>query len=120
MLAALVYPVVSMTAPLAHADSRERLIGKQASAALERAHSPQYNVPKDAPPCFLLHAEDDPSVPVGNSIELHAALRAQGISVEMHLFTHGGHGFGLRKAIGKPVGIWPELFVNWAQTMALI
>jgi hypothetical protein len=27
-----------------------------------------------------------------------------------------GHGFGLRKAIGKPAEIWPELFLNFART----
>jgi acetyl esterase/lipase len=120
MLAAPIYPVISMTAPVAHAGSRELLIGADARPELERAHAPQHNVPADAPPFFLVHAEDDDVVPVANSVELHAALRAKGVAVEMHLFTNGGHGFGLRKAIGKPVGIWPELFVNWAQTMGLV
>jgi hypothetical protein len=70
--------------------------------------------------CFLVHAEDDSSVVVENSIEFRAALRAQRIPVETHLFTHGGHGFGLRKAVGKPVSAWPDLFVTWSQSMGLI
>ena len=118
--AAPVYPVISMTAPVAHAGSRAYLIGEDAGPGLERAHSPTHNVPSNAPPCFLLHAEDDASVVVENSLEFAAALRAQSIPVETHLFTHGGHGFGLRKAVGKPVGIWPELLVNWAHSMELI
>ena len=65
-------------------------------AALERAHSPHLNVPADAPPCFLLHAEDDASVPVGNTLLLREALRARNVPVETHLFPDGGHGFGLR------------------------
>lgn len=120
LVAAPIYPVISMTLPVAHAGSRELLIGKAASPDLERAHSPQHNVPRDAPPCFLLHAEDDGSVVVDNTIEFRAALRAQGIPVETHLFAHGGHGFGLQKAIGKPAAAWPDLFVNWSQTMGLI
>lgn len=120
LLAAPIYPVISMTLPIAHAGSRELLIGKDASPQLERAHSPQYNVPSDAPPCFLVHAEDDESVVVENSLEFRAALRAKGIPVEMHLFAHGGHGFGMRKTIGKPVAIWPELFVSWSQSMGLV
>lgn len=119
-LAAPIYPVISMSAPIAHAGSREKLIGEDASAALERAHTPTNNVPPDAPPCFLVHAEDDASVVVENSIEFSAALRARQIPVETHLFTHGGHGFGLRKAVGRPVGIWPDLFINWSRTMRLI
>jgi acetyl esterase/lipase len=61
---ATIYPVVSMTLPIAHAGSRVQLIGKDAPAALERAHSPHLNVPGDAPPWFIVHAEDDDSVPV--------------------------------------------------------
>jgi acetyl esterase/lipase len=120
MVAAPIYPVISMSAPVAHAGSREYLLGRDASPVLERAHSPQYNVPDNAPACFLVHAEDDASVVVENSLEFRAALRARGIPVETHLFNEGGHGFGLRKAVGKPVAIWPELFMSWAQTQRLI
>ncbi len=120
LLAAPMYPVISMTAPLAHAGSRALLIGTNAGPELERAHSPQHNVPADAPAFFLVHAEDDDVVPVGNTLEFRAALRARDIPVEMHLFTQGGHGFGLRGAIGKPVEAWPGLFVSWSQSMGLM
>ena len=115
-VAAPIYPVVTMIPPLAHEGSRELLLGKNASLALEKAHSPQLNVTADTPPCFLCAAEDDPAVPVENTVMLRAALKAHKVIVETHLFANGGHGFGLRKAIGKPVEIWPELFLNWART----
>lgn len=117
--AAPVYPVVAMQAPHAHPGSRERLLGASPSAALEAAHSPDRNVPADAPPFFLLHAEDDDVVPVENSLILRAALKEKGIPVETHLFRHGGHGFGLRKAIGKPVAAWPEMWREWARGTGL-
>jgi acetyl esterase/lipase len=119
-LAAPIYPVISMTLPTAHPGSRELLLGADASPELERAHSPQHNVPPNAPPFFLVHAEDDESVVVENTLLLRAALRAKNIPTETHLFANGGHGFGLRKALGKPAAIWPELFVAWAATMGLI
>ncbi len=119
LVSAPIYPVVSMSAPNAHAGSREKLIGAQATQAMEIAHSPHLHVPDNAPPVFLVHAEDDNVVPVENSLLFRAALRAKNIPVETHLFTHGGHGFGLRKAIGKPAEIWPQLFVDWARTMGL-
>jgi dipeptidyl aminopeptidase/acylaminoacyl peptidase len=109
-----------MTLPIAHAGSRESLIGKDAGPDLEHAHSPQHNVPVDAPPCFLVHAEDDDSVAVENSLEFRSALRARRIPVETHLFAQGGHGFGLRQVVGKPAGAWPELFVNWSRSAGLI
>ncbi|NIJ62460.1 alpha/beta hydrolase [Qipengyuania flava] len=114
--AACIYPVISMEPGIAHAGSRELLIGSDADAALERAHSPDENVPADAPPFFLLHAEDDASVPVENTLRMRAALKARDLPVETHLFEAGGHGFGLRKAAGKPVEVWPELWLSWART----
>lgn len=120
LVAAPIYPVISMSAPVAHAGSRQFLLGDDASKALERAHSPQHNVPDNAPPCFLVHAEDDASVVVENSLEFRAALRARGAPVETHLFADAGHGFGLRKAVGKPAGAWPNLFISWAETQRLI
>ena len=120
LVAAHIYPVISMSLPVAHAVSRQMLIGENASPELERRHSPQHNVPDDAPPCFLVHAEDDASVVVENTLEFRAALKAKRIPVETHLFANGGHGFGLRKAVGKPVAAWPELFLGWARTTGLI
>lgn len=118
-LSAPIYPVVSMSAPFAHMGSREKLLGANPTTEREHAHSPHLNVPDNAPPVFLVHAEDDDVVPVENSLLFRAALRAQKLPVETHLFTHGGHGFGLRKAIGKPAEIWPQLFIDWARAMGL-
>lgn len=118
-LAAPIYPVVSMTLPIAHAASRKNLVGENASPDRERAHSPHLNVPADAPPTFLLHAEDDASVVVENSLLLRAALLARKVPVETHLFADGGHGFGLRLARGKTVEGWQDLFFAWARKKGL-
>ncbi|MXP10288.1 alpha/beta hydrolase [Pseudoblastomonas halimionae] len=114
--AAPIYPVVSMDPSVAHAGSRALLLGPDPNTASEAAHSPDRNVPADAPPFFLLHAEDDDAVPVENTLLMRAALKAKNVSVETHLFGNGGHGFGLRKAIGKPVAAWPDLWLAWART----
>ena len=118
-IAAPIYAVQSMRAPLAHPGSRDLLLGKGPTAALERAHSPAANVTRATPPCFLAHAEDDDVVDVGNTLEMRAALKAAGVPVETHLFTHGGHGFGLRRVAGKPAEAWPDLFTHWARTQGL-
>jgi acetyl esterase/lipase len=118
--AAPIYPVITMDPRFAHAGSRDLLLGPNPSAALEAAHSPDRNVPPDAPPHFILHAEDDGVVPVENALLLRQALKERKIPVETHLFANGGHGFGLRKAIGKPVAAWPELWLEWARTVALV
>jgi len=117
--AAPIYPVISMTLPTAHAGSRRNLIGETASPERERAHAPHENARTDAPPCFLLHAEDDQSVVVENTLLLRAALRAKGVETETHLFPDGGHGFGLRQSRGKSVENWPSLFTAWAHRKGL-
>ncbi|MDK2760181.1 MAG: alpha/beta hydrolase [Sphingopyxis sp.] len=110
---AAIYPVVSMDAAIAHAGSRERLIGASPDAAREAIHSPERNTRADQPPLWLLHAEDDSVVKVANSVRLREASRAAGASVEAHFFERGEHGFGLMKTTGLPVAIWPELLWNW-------
>jgi acetyl esterase/lipase len=117
--AAPIYPVISMTLPTAHAGSRRNLIGEDSPAARERAHAPHENARPDAPPTFLLHAEDDRSVAVENTLLLRAALRAKGVETETHIFPDGGHGFGLRLARGKSVEHWPALFTAWAKRKGL-
>lgn len=115
-IAAPIYPVTSLDTAIAHAGSREKLLGSAPTDEAIRTHSPHQNVPDDASPFFLLHAEDDDAVPVENTLVLRAALRENGIVTVTHLFAHGGHGFGLHKAIGKPVEAWPSLFLAFART----
>ena len=118
-IAGLIYAVQSMSAGLAHPGSRDLLIGPGAGQALETAHSTATNVSAHTPPCFLAHAEDDPTVKVENSLQFRAACKRAGVPVETHLFTSGGHGFGLRRAMGKPAAAWPDLFITWAGTQGL-
>lgn len=119
-LSVLVYSVATMKPPLAHVGSRALLIGDSAPAALERRWSLEDNARPDAPPTFLLHAADDVSVAVENSLQLEAALRASKVSTEMHIFEEGGHGFGLRFTAGKPVAAWPDLVLAWQRRRGFI
>lgn len=109
----LMYPVATMAQPYAHPDSRKNLLGETPTPAAVAEWSLETNVRPDAPPTFLVHAVDDPSVPVENSLRLFDALRAKKVPVEMHLFEEGGHGFGLRFAVGKPAAAWPDLVLGW-------
>jgi acetyl esterase/lipase len=112
-LSMLMYPVATMHPAFAHAGSREQLLGPAPTADQERRWSLEDNARADAPPTFLLHAGDDAAVPVENSLRLYDALRAAKVETEMHLFEEGGHGFGLRFAVGKPVAAWPDLALGW-------
>ncbi|MCH8686277.1 alpha/beta hydrolase [Pedomonas mirosovicensis] len=115
-VAALGYPVISMSAPHAHMGSRAQLIGENAAPEVEAINAPSNRVTAETPPTFLFHATDDRSVPVNNSLMMYAGLVAKNIPTEMHLFEKGGHGFGLRDAAGIPAEAWPQLFDRWAAT----
>lgn len=114
------YPVVSMDPRIAHAVSREKLIGATADAAHEALYSPERNVRADMPPLWLLHAENDSVVKIENSLRLQAAARKVDVPCEAHYFAEGEHGFGLMKAAGLPVAIWPELFWNWLAATKIV
>jgi len=119
IIAAPIYAVQSMSLPLAHGGSRDMLLGPNPTPQIERAHSPAHNVTAATPPCFLAHAEDDRVVSPENTVEMRTALKAAGVKVETHLFTAGGHGFGLPGPAGEPARHWNEMFVNWARAQGL-
>ena len=77
------------------------------------ARAPLYHVSASVPPSFLCQNIDDPQVPVGNLVAFFEALRKAGVPCELHLFEKGGHGFGIRGAVGTPTAAWPKLFLAW-------
>jgi acetyl esterase/lipase len=109
----MIYPVATLATPYAHPGSRRNLLGDAPTPAAIAEWSLETTARPDAPPVFLVHAVDDASVPVENSLQLFDALRARKVPVEMHLFEEGGHGFGLRFAVGKPAAAWPDLVLGW-------
>ncbi|NKF24097.1 alpha/beta hydrolase [Solimonas sp. C16B3] len=113
-LAALGYPVITMTEPYTHMGSRNELLGRSPTAAQIAEWSVEQHVPADAPPTFLLAATDDPAVPVDNSMMMYLALHHQRVPAAMHIFEKGGHGFGLRTN-GAPIGAWPQLMLDWSR-----
>ena len=121
MLAAPIYPVLSMDPAIAHMGSRGQLLGPDPSPALAAEHSPDRQVSAATPPCFLVHAEDDDVVRVENALVMRAALKAAGVPVETHIFEKGGHGFGWGARTEKlPVHAWPELWLAWARSHGLL
>ena len=111
-LAILMYPVITMMDPYVHKGSRLNLLGAKPDADLIAFLSNERHVTPETPPCFIVHTADDRTVPVQNSLMFALALRNNKVPVEMHIFEHGSHGFGLG---GKdPVlSTWPALAATW-------
>lgn len=66
-------------------------------------------------PTFIVHAADDQTVPVANSLAMFSALKSAAVPVEMHLYQEGGHGFGFALAGDRPASHWPDAFETWAR-----
>ena len=114
--AGLVYPVVSLRAPIDTTRTRREL--GRAPNAVER-FSAERHVDAATPPLFLAHAADDPIADPRHSQWMYEAMRAAGRPVELHVFTTGGHSFGLG-APGTPAAAWPGLFAAWARTQGFM
>ena len=108
----MIYPVVSVQAPLDQTRSRREL-STQADAAA--AYSVEAHVGKEMPPVFLAQAVDDGIVDVGHSLAMYQAAHAAKVPVELHLFEKGGHSWGLGRP-GTLVAQWPRLFATWARS----
>lgn len=91
----LIYPVISFGPELGHAGSREMLLGDAPAAEAIREYSNELQVTARTPSSFIVHAADDTTVPVGNSIAFFQALHSFGTPAELLIFPAGGHGFGL-------------------------
>lgn len=113
-LTVLMYPVATMSDPYVHAGSRTHLLGETPSPERIAAYSLERMNWRGAAPVFLLHAIDDASVPVENSLQLLTTLKVAAVPTEAHLFQEGGHGFGVRLIQGKPAQVWPDLVRAWA------
>ena len=78
----------------------------------------EIRVTKEMPPMFLVHAYDD-RVPVENSVQMFLALKRLNVPAELHVYSTGGHGFGLRPS-DKPCSTWPARCEEWLRVQKLL
>ena len=67
----------------------------------------------DAPPMLIICATDDPLGLAGGSIELYSSYLKKEKNIALHMYSKGGHGFGMRKQ-GFPSDSWISRFYDWA------
>ena len=80
--------------------------------------APEIRVTSQTPPCFFAHAGDD-RVNSENSVAMYLAVKRAGVPAELHIYTSGGHGFGLRPT-GKPASTWPMRCEEWLRDMGIL
>jgi acetyl esterase/lipase len=95
------------------ADSRPSFAAPIYSAPREEAP-----VPADAPPLFIAVADDD-AFAASASVPLYLMWNAAGRSAELHIYSKGGHGFGMRQQ-GLPADHWIDHFGDWLGVQGLL
>lgn len=115
----LMYPVIALEGPAAHAGSRSALLGPSPTAAEIALMSVARQVTARTPPTLLIHTQDDAAVPVENSILFYQALTRAKVPAEMHLYEHGEHGMGQRTGLGN-ASLWPRRAEEWLRARGLL
>lgn len=114
----LISPVVDL-GQYAHAGSRKNLLGENAAQALIEKYSNQLQVTAATPPAFIVHAYDDRTVPVKNSLMFYNALVDKNVPSSLHVFPQGGHAIALRNNPGSTEQ-WTQLCEAWMIEMGFI
>ena len=70
-------------------------------------------IPEKLPPMFLAWAQDD-TLALGPVVKFYEALTSAGHKPEVHIFSAGGHGFGMRKQ-GTSSDHWIDAFYYWLE-----
>ncbi len=78
--------------------------------------APEIRVNSETPPTFLVHATNDSAE---NSALLYLALKRASVPAELHIFSTGGHGFGMRPGT-QPYASWPKRCEEWLKTQGIL
>jgi acetyl esterase/lipase len=116
--AILVYPVISLKDSFAHRYSAAMLLGKEPAPGMADNLSTYNRVTPNTPPTFIVFSSDDRSVPPQNGIVFYEALLRNKVKAALHIFDHGGHGYGM--APKDPVlNQWPGMAVAWLAQLGM-
>jgi acetyl esterase/lipase len=80
--------------------------------------NPEIRVSGKSPPIFFAHAGDDP-IEAENSVAMYLALKEAKVKGELHIYSAGGHGFGLRKS-NLPCSKWPASCAAWLRQQGIL
>lgn len=80
--------------------------------------SPLVRVTRETPPTFLAVTQDDKDRGVHAAL-LFAELTKHRVLAEVHVYSKGGHGYGLRPS-DAPVSSWPQRCEQWMRAAGLL
>jgi acetyl esterase/lipase len=81
---------------------------------------PEIHIGPNTPPAFIAQANDDPGSLAEGSTLAFLALRKAKVPAELHIYSTGGHGFGLRPNATQAPGDWPGRAELWLKARGLL
>ncbi len=120
----LSYPVIT-SGEHAHRESFYNLLGSRYEELVDYV-SLENRVTEKTPPVFLWHTWEDDCVPCQNALLLAQTLKAKGVSLELHIYPHGGHGLSLANEETAAIGgygvqehcqSWMPMALGWAKNI---
>jgi len=107
----LLSPVVTM-GKYAHGGSKRNFLGSDTVRTMIEKYSNELQVSANTPPAFMVHAQNDSTVNVRNSLLFYNALIEKNVQASIHIFPQGGHGIGLFDNPGS-TDLWLDLLDKW-------
>ena len=114
----LIYPAVS--SEYLYEDGKDWFLSMMFGKGYDMETVRSYDIPSTFtpayPPCYLVHAMDDPAVPCRNSVEMKKLLDEHLIPAELELIEHGFHGWG--DGSGTDAAVWPDRAAALTENLA--
>lgn len=107
----LLSPVISM-GKFSHPGSKKNFLGADTSKTLIEKYSNELQVSVNTPSAFIVHALNDSTVSVQNSLLFYSALIEKKVNASIHVFPQGGHGIKLVDNPGS-TELWLNLLELW-------
>ncbi|ALR30062.1 hypothetical protein ATE47_05780 [Chryseobacterium sp. IHB B 17019] len=114
--AILVSPVIDL-GEFANLGSRNSLLGENASPEKISEYSMQNRVTEKTPPTLLIHAQNDKTVPVTNSMLYYQAMIKNKVKGALFIFPEGEHKIGIMNKT-ELTDNWKKLCSDWLKTIA--
>ncbi len=114
----LLSPVITM-GKYAHPGSKKYFIGPDSTKEMIEKYSNELQVSSLTPPTFIVHALNDSTVNVRNSILFNKALLDKKVNASIHIFPQGGHGIRLDENPGS-TDLWLNLLELWLKEMKFV
>lgn len=114
----LLSPVISM-GRLTHPGSRRNFLGPDTSRQFVEKWSNELQVTATTPPTFIVHALNDSTVKVQNSLMFYNALVEKRVNASLHVFPQGGHGIRVDDNPGS-TDLWLPLLELWLKETGIL